>query len=108
MNIYDLESAQNEVSNLIKTCHLNNETNIRYIDLVSEVGELGKEILLASNYGTQKEKYTDNFSLEIGDVFFSLLCICESQRINLNESFSQVLDKYKARYKSKEDIGSME
>lgn len=43
---------QDRVDKLIRQYHLTGDEVIRYIDLVSEVGELGKELLKSSEYGT--------------------------------------------------------
>jgi len=70
----------------------------RYADLVSEVGELGKELLLGSNYGAKELKITDNTIEEIGDVVFALSLLANSLDLDLGECFAVALEKYKQRF----------
>ena len=46
-----MREIQKKVNNMIKKYDLNNSIEMRFIDLVSEVGELGKEILKSNDYG---------------------------------------------------------
>lgn len=81
----------------------NNENNLnldimaRSLDLGSEVGELQKEILLGTNYGSKSFKPTDNFKNEIGDCFYSLLSLCNEAGINLEGCLVDSLTKMKIR-----------
>lgn len=84
--------------------NINSET--RYIDLVSELGELGKEILKGSNYSKHELKVNENTKEEIGDVLFSLLALFNSLEIDPDEALAIVLKKYKNRFDKKGDIGS--
>ncbi len=55
---------------------------IRYIDLVSEIGELGKEILKSSDYGKEDNITTQNIKVEIWDCIFSLFALCDELEID--------------------------
>ena len=69
----------------------------RYLDLVSEVGELGKEILLSTNYGKSDFSSTQSMADEMGDCLFSLLALCTEMGINAEEALKQSMAKYEAR-----------
>lgn len=97
---------QEKVNELIKKYNLESSTEIRYIDLVSEVGELGKEILKGNDYGNKEFVATDNLESEIGDTLFSLICVANGLNIDLNLALENVLKKYEDRFSTKGNIGS--
>ena len=67
---------QNRVLSFMNQHDLTGDGAIRYIDLVSEVGELGKELLKAGSYGTLECRKNENMVEEMGDCLFSLLSLC--------------------------------
>ena len=94
---------QKAVEAFVKKYQLSGGTSTRYIDLVSEIGELGKEILKESNYGKMDEaqspekagkcKFSEDTVMEMGDCLFSLLALCCEMNIideNYRESFGEV------------------
>ncbi len=99
-------SAQELVSQMTKKYNLEISPELRYIDLTSELGELGKEILLSTEYGRNEFSATDNLESEIGDTFYSLICIANSLDINLSNALIKVLQKYEKRFFEKGSIGS--
>lgn len=99
-------SAQELVSKMTKKYNLEISPELRYIDLTSELGELGKEILLSTEYGRNEFSATDNLESEIGDTFYSLICIANSLDINLSNALIKVLQKYEKRFFEKGSIGS--
>lgn len=101
-----MRDIQEKVNDLIKKYDLESSLEIRYIDLVSEVGELGKEILKGNDYGKKDFCNTENLESEIGDVLFSLVCIANGSNIDLQDAFDKVLKKYKERFLEKGNIGS--
>ena len=96
-----MRDIQEKVNDLIKKYDLESSLEIRYIDLVSEVGELGKEILKGNDYGKKDFCNTENLESEIGDVLFSLVCIANGSNIDLQDAFYKVLKKYKERFLEK-------
>ena len=104
-----ISELQEQISTLIDKYQLSRDINIRYIDLTSEVGEVGKEILISSNYGNVKEKdihYSKDLSMEIGDSLFSLFFLCISVDIDLEYAIHKVLQKYENRFEKNKTIGS--
>jgi len=79
---------------------------IRFIDLASEVGELGKEILKTSNYGKEACKPSASKADEIGDVLFSLACIANTLGVDLEDAMRAAIEKYHARFAKTGDVGS--
>ena len=101
-----MEEIQRKVDKLIKEYSLECSNEIRYIDLVSEVGELGKEILKGNDYGNKEFSKTENLESEIGDAFFSLIGLSNGLNIDLKDALDSVLDKYKNRLSNTGSIGS--
>ena len=101
-----MKDIQETVDNYIKKYNLESSTEIRFIDLVSGVGELGKEILKGNDYGKKDYCNTENLKSEFGDVLFSLICIANGVNVDLKQSLEEVLTKYEDRFSKKGNIGS--
>ena len=69
----------------------------RLLDLMSETGELSKEVLKVTDYGKRPFELTDEFELEFGDVFFALLCVANEAGLDAESSLELALKKYAAR-----------
>ena len=102
----ELKDVQVLTKEMMEKYKLSGNAEINYIDLTSEIGELGKELLKATDYGTKALQITDNAELEIGDVLFSLTCLSNNLGIDMEESFNNVMQKYKKRFEEKGHIGS--
>lgn len=103
MNLLEI---QDKVNRFCKQKGVNSSVNIRIIDLVSEVGELSKEVLKGTDYGNKQFRNTEEWESEIGDVLFSLICIANETDTNLESCLNYVLDKYEKRFTTKGDLGS--
>lgn len=101
-----LQTMQRLVLEMVEKYNLETSPEMRYIDLTSEIGELGKELLKGSNYGKQKFIKTDNLESEIGDTLFSLTCIANSLNIDMSNVLTNVMRKYNNRFAEKGTIGS--
>ena len=101
-----MNSIQEEVNKLIKKYNLESSVEIRFIDLISELGELGKEILKGNDYGKKDFCNTENLESEIGDTFFSLICVANGLNIDLKKALDSVLAKYENRFVNNGNIGS--
>ncbi len=101
-----MNEIQEKVNEMIKRYNLESTNEIRFIDLTSEVGELGKEILKGNDYGRKDFCNTDNVESEIGDVLFSLICIANGMNISLEKALENILKKYENRFINSGDIGS--
>jgi NTP pyrophosphatase (non-canonical NTP hydrolase) len=69
----------------------------RLLDLQSEIGELSKEVLKMTDYGTQPLRYKPEFKSEMGDVLFSLIQVANYFDLSLSEALDEVLEKYTKR-----------
>ncbi|WP_159084294.1 MazG nucleotide pyrophosphohydrolase domain-containing protein [Dongshaea marina] len=85
---------------------LENDPTTCLLDLVSETGELAKEILQGSQYGQTKFQPASSWQGELGDLFYSLICLANSTQVNLDTALVDTLDKYQARIKRKGSPGS--
>ncbi len=84
----------------------NMSSESRMLDIQSELGELSKEILKSTNYGTKEFSVTENFEMEFGDVLYSLLSLANETNIDAEECLTKALKKYEARMNKKDDMGS--
>lgn len=78
----------------------------RLLDIQSELGELSKEYLSATKYGTEKFTPNNDFKLEFGDTLYSLLSLAVETNINAEECLDKVLKKYTERLNYKNNMGS--
>ena len=101
-----MNKIQEKVDELIKKYNLESSVEIRFIDLISELGELGKEILKGNDYGKKEFCNTENLESEIGDTFFSLICVANCLNIDLQNALDTVLDKYENRFSNNGNIVS--
>ena len=97
---------QKSAETFIDKYNLRTDISTRYLDLVSEIGELGKEIIKSTKYG--KEDFTVNSQVvgEMGDCLFSLLALCSELNIDAQDALCKVLTKYERRFDEKGSIGS--
>jgi NTP pyrophosphatase (non-canonical NTP hydrolase) len=98
----DYQKIAKEISD---KCGFGHDPMTRYADLMSEIGELGKELLLSSNYGTKPFKPTDNLPQEMGDAIFALSLLANSLDLDLEECFGSAIDKYNKGYEETGQIG---
>lgn len=78
----------------------------RYIDLSSEVGELGKELLKATDYGKVDFRMTADTEQELGDCLFSLIALSCELGIDPADALTGAINKYEARLADKGSAGS--
>lgn len=78
----------------------------RILDIQSELGELSKEVLKNSKYGTEEFVFSEDFEMEFGDVLYSLLSLGNECGLDAEKALDKVLDKYKKRIEDKKSMGS--
>ena len=101
-----MNNLQKTVNEFVTQYYLSTSAEMRYIDLVTEVGELGKELLKGSNYGTEPFRPGENTVSELGDVFFSLICIANTLEIDMEGALRASIEKYRKRFSETGTIGS--
>lgn len=70
--------------------------------LTEETGELAREI--NHRWGPKKKKSTEDtkdLADEIGDIIFTVVCLANSQDIDLDEAWKRVMDKCTGRDKDR-------
>lgn len=97
---------QKSVTDFLHRFDLSCDAKIRYMDLVSEVGELGKELIKGCDYGKMEHVNTINVQDELGDCLFSLLALCYELGIDAKSALAESLTKYEGRFAYKGGIGS--
>lgn len=101
----ELRYLQDKIKKFVDENKLDSKPEFRFIDLVSEMGEVGKEILKTTNYGKDPLKKSKELELELGDVLYSLIVLSNKLDIDLEEALDMVLIKYQRRL-SKGSAGS--
>ena len=99
-----MDNLQKTIKDFAIKYHLSGSIETRFIDLSSEVGELGKEILKGTSYGAKEFEATDNLESELGDA--SLISVANCANVNLESALTKVLQKYESRFSAKGHIGS--
>ncbi len=100
---------QNKVKNFNanRTCHKEPmPIYARILDIASELGEVAKEYLKHSKYGTQKFELAQSFKEEYGDVLYALLSLADELEINSEECLNISLNKLKSRMEKNNSMGS--
>jgi len=92
-----MKYLQEKVQTFTTQYNLSSPIEHRMLDLVSEVGEVSKEVLKMSNYGREEMKYNDTFTEELGDVLYSLIGVANHFEVDLEEALHQALEKYERR-----------
>jgi NTP pyrophosphatase (non-canonical NTP hydrolase) len=100
-------TSQKTVLDFCNKHNINCSVENRLLDLVSEIGELSKEVLKASDYGkTASTTYTQNMQMELGDVLFSLVCVANAMNIDMDQALALALRKYEKRFAERAKISS--
>lgn len=76
------------------------------LDLVSEVGEVAKEVLKGSDYGSKTYTQTQDIESELGDALYSLITVANLAHVDLEKALDGVLEKYKNRFEEKGSVDS--
>lgn len=102
----DRLNIQRRVAGFVEEYGLEAPVQVRVLDLISEVGELSKEVLKATDYGREPFQKPQNWDDELGDVSFSLVCIANSTGVDLEGALDGALEKYRERLTGWGDMGS--
>ena len=99
-----VRELQREVEEFCKKNDWNTTIEYYVLDLVSEVGELAKELILASDYGLKEPEFSANTELELGDCLFSLMLVANELNIDLEKALEKAMAKYKERLSSETSV----
>ena len=90
-----------------KNCHnVQMPISARLLDIQSELGELCKEYLKCTKYGTMPFNKTEDFELEFGDTLYSVLSLADETGIDSEKALNLVIEKYKSRIEKNGTMGS--
>ncbi len=93
--------------NETKMCHRKKMPEAaRLLDIQSELGELSKEVLKSSKYGTESFVVSEDFEMEFGDVLYALLSFANETNIDSEKCLKMVLKKYQDRINESNNMGS--
>ncbi len=96
---------QRAVAEFVDRNDLHAPPAFRLLDLVSELGEVAKDVNESTGYGTAPEDVDVNTD-EIGDVLFALLALADALDIDAGEALDAALEKYERRMETQETPGS--
>lgn len=100
---------QQQASNFSQDRNLAHTAGVYVLDLISELGEVAKEILRATNYGEHETfETTSDLEGELGDVLYSLCMLATTLNVDLDEALSATLHKYEVRWQEKGHMGSQQ
>ena len=92
-----MRHVQDKVKNFCEQHDLSTSSEVRFLDIVSELGELAKEILLHTDYGKKTIDHSARLEEEVGDTIFSLISLSNSLDIDMEAALDKVLKKYELR-----------
>lgn len=101
-----MNKLQQQIADFVEGHHLQTSIQTRVLDLVSEVGELTKEVLKGSDYGNTTFHITPEWSMELADALFALVCLANGTGVDLDTALQAALNKYRQRFEEKGDMGS--
>jgi NTP pyrophosphatase (non-canonical NTP hydrolase) len=97
---------QRDVAHFAHRHQLQHDVGTHTLDLVSEVGELAKELLLATDYGRRSPQFGPRLTSEIGDALYSLLALAEACGVDAEDALSAALEKYERRLADRGEASS--
>ena len=92
-----MEELQKRIKEFTEKHGLKSPGEHHVLDLLSELGELAKEILKSTNYGRDAPEYDEDIGEELGDVTYSLITLANYYGVNLEKELLDVLEKYERR-----------
>ncbi|MCB9419280.1 MAG: nucleotide pyrophosphohydrolase [Ardenticatenaceae bacterium] len=102
-----MSNWQTKAAQFSQNHNLSHPPSVYALDLMSELGEVAKEILLGTDYGKRPFSPTPKLSGELGDVLYSLCQLATAAGVDLDEAFTVTLQKYEQRWQEKQHFGSM-
>lgn len=101
-----MQNLQEDVALFLQLHALEHDAAMHVLDLVSEVGELAKLVLEATDYGREPLNVDDSFADEIGDAAYSLLALAAALDIDVDGALRASLEKYEMRIRESGRPGS--
>ena len=102
MKDFTIKEIQDHVNELIQTMNGYWPPLAMLASVTEELGELAREINAMEKIKTKKSSEIEkNIGEELADLLFSIVCISNYYKIDLNSEFKQVLEKYRKRDKNR-------
>ena len=102
MKEFSIKEIQDQVDTLIQTMNGYWPPLAMLASVTEELGELAREINALEKIKTKKSSEIEkNIGEELADLLFSIICISNYYKIDLNSEFKQVLKKYQKRDKNR-------
>ncbi|WP_420640906.1 MazG nucleotide pyrophosphohydrolase domain-containing protein [Candidatus Leptofilum sp.] len=86
--------------------NLTHSPGVTALDLLSEFGEVAKELLKATDYGRHDPIDNPAITDELGDMLYSLCQLATAVNVDLDQALTTALAKYEARWQEKGHPGS--
>lgn len=102
-----LDELQTVIKQFVDERKIGTSTENRMLDLLSEAGELAKEVLKGSDYGKRPFEPNQAFEDEFSHVLFSLVCLANQTDLRLEEILEKSLIEFDKRFKDHKHIGSV-
>jgi len=97
--------AQDTVASFLDEHELHAPPEYRLLDLVSEVGEVAKNVNTSSDYGAAPSTIRIEPD-ELGDVLFAAFALAHETGIDADAALARSLDKYRTRMADEGGPGS--
>ncbi len=97
---------QQQAANFAEQYNLKHSPTVHALDAMSELGEVAKELLSGSAYGTQELEIRPNLPAELGDLLYSICLLADSLEIDLDMALAQTLLKYENRWQTTGAVNS--
>lgn len=104
MTISDLQKTVRDFHSRLKRDALSPENRI--LDIASEAGELAKEVLKITAYGSKSFSTSESLGEELGDLLYSVLSLCEECGLKAEDLLNESLRKYEKRIQTTGQLGS--
>lgn len=103
-----MDNWQQRAAHFAQKHNLTHDAGVYALDVISELGEVAKEILTATDYGKKGSVQfeADKIGGELGDLLYSVCMLATAVDINLEHHFTQTLHKYETRQRTKGHISS--
>ena len=98
---------QRRVAEFVEAHDMETTAEFRLLDLLSELGELAKNVTESTDYGANPGAAAIEED-ELGDALFCLLALAESQGYDASEALDTALEKYEDRIADTGDASSGE
>ncbi|MDY6768913.1 MAG: MazG nucleotide pyrophosphohydrolase domain-containing protein [Candidatus Nanohaloarchaea archaeon] len=97
---------QEKAADFVADHDLGGDAAVWVHDLQSELGEVAKEVLNATDYGDREPEFGEEMADEVGDLYFSLLGLANALGVDVSDALDSALEKYRERVEETGDAGS--